>query len=118
MQAFGQELKEADNYNRFLGRAKEAGTKVHFKGGAVIAIFFFFIFMVYGYAFYMGSVWIMEGFYNPINDGPYTSGDVLSCFFGVIFGMFSLGMAHPNIKAVAEGRVAGKMAFDIIDRVP
>jgi hypothetical protein len=32
--------------------------------------------------------------------------------------MFSLGVAIPNIKAVAEGRVAGKLAFDIIDRKP
>ena len=42
----------------------------------------------------------------------------MSCFFGIIFGMFSLGMATPNIKAVLEGRAAGKMAFDIIDRKP
>jgi hypothetical protein len=27
-------------------------------------------------------------------------------------------MATPNIKAVTEGRVAGKLAFDIIDRKP
>ena len=80
--------------------------------------FFFVIFLVYGYAYYMGSIWIEKGFYNPVNDGPYTSGDILASFFGIIFGMFSLGMAHPNIKAVAEGRVAGKMAFDIIDRKP
>jgi hypothetical protein len=32
--------------------------------------------------------------------------------------MFSVGLASPNIKAVTEGRVAGKMAFDIIDRKP
>jgi len=32
--------------------------------------------------------------------------------------MFSIGMATPNLKAVAEGKVAGKMAFDIIDRKP
>ena len=81
-------------------------------------MFMFVIFGVYSYAFYMGSIWIEKGFHNPINDGPYTAGDVLSCFFGMIFGMFSLGMAHPNIKAIAEGRVAGKMTFDIIDRVP
>ncbi len=42
----------------------------------------------------------------------------MSCFFGVIFGMFSVGLATPNIKAVTEGRVAGKLAFDIIDRQP
>ena len=48
----------------------------------------------------------------------YNAGDVLSCFFGVIFGVFALGMATPNIKAIQEGKVAGKMAFDIIDRKP
>jgi hypothetical protein len=32
--------------------------------------------------------------------------------------MFSVGMATPNLKAVAEGKVAGKMAFEIIDRIP
>jgi ABC-type multidrug transport system fused ATPase/permease subunit len=42
----------------------------------------------------------------------------LSCFFGVVFGMFSLGMATPNMKAVSEGMAAGKMAFDVIDRKP
>lgn len=40
----------------------------------------------------------------------------MACFFGVVFGVFSLGMATPNIKAITEGKVAGKMAFDIIDR--
>ena len=45
-------------------------------------------------------------------------GDILACFFGIVFGVMSLGMASPNIKAVTEGRVAGKMAFDVIDRKP
>jgi hypothetical protein len=30
----------------------------------------------------------------------------------------SIGMATPNIKAVAEGKVAGKLAYDIIERKP
>jgi ATP-binding cassette subfamily B (MDR/TAP) protein 1 len=30
----------------------------------------------------------------------------------------SLGLAAPNIKAVTEGRVAGKSAYEIIDRMP
>lgn len=32
--------------------------------------------------------------------------------------MFSLGMATPNITALVEGRVAGKIAFDVIERMP
>ena len=27
-------------------------------------------------------------------------------------------MATPNIKAITEGKVAGKIAYDVIDRVP
>ena len=27
-------------------------------------------------------------------------------------------MATPNIKAISEGKVAGKIAYDVIDRVP
>lgn len=66
----------------------------------------------------MGSVWIYKEFRNDTFNRTYTAGDILSCFFGVVFGMFSMGMATPNLKAVTEGKVAGKMAFDIINRVP
>jgi len=84
----------------------------------VIACFMSSIFAVYSYSFYMGSIWIYNSFYNDIFGREYSAGDILGCFFGVVFGMFSMGMASPNIKAVAEGRVAAKMAYDIIDRVP
>ena len=42
----------------------------------------------------------------------------MACFFGIVFGIFALGGATPNIKCVLEGLVAGKLAYDIIDRVP
>lgn len=76
------------------------------------------IFATYAYSFYLGSVWIYNDIENTTYGRTYSAGDVLSCFFGVVFGMFSVGMATPNLKAVAEGKVAGKMAFDIIDRKP
>ena len=88
------------------------------KNSLVMAFFFLAITWSYAYAFYMGSVFIYFRVNNDIYDRVYSAGDVLSCFFGVIFGMFSLGMASPNIKAVNEGKVAGKMAYDIIDREP
>lgn len=42
----------------------------------------------------------------------------MSCFLGIVYGAFSLGLAAPNMKAITEGRVAGKMAYDVIERVP
>lgn len=35
-----------------------------------------------------------------------------------MMGTFAIGMGSSNIKAIAEGRVAGKLAFDIIERKP
>jgi ATP-binding cassette subfamily B (MDR/TAP) protein 1 len=116
--AYGQELKEQRNYNKYLDRARKAGVKTHLKGSLVLAMFMASIFATYSFSFYMGMVWIYNDIYNDTFDRMYKPGDILSCFFGVVFGMFSVGMATPNLKAVAEGKVAGKMAYDIIDREP
>jgi ABC-type multidrug transport system fused ATPase/permease subunit len=116
--AYGQEDKEVRNYSKYLQRAREAGIKTHCKAAFTMAIFFASIFGTYAYSFYMGSVWIYNDIRNDSFERVYSSGDILSCFFGVIFGMFSLGLAAPNMKAVTDGRVAGKLTFDIIDRKP
>jgi ATP-binding cassette subfamily B (MDR/TAP) protein 1 len=54
---------------------------------------------------------------NNRNTGKaYTSGDIMACFLGVVYGIFALGMSTPNFKAISEGKIAGKMAYDIIER--
>lgn len=78
----------------------------------------FVMFASYAYTFFMGSIWIEKGIYNSAFDRDYKAGDILGCFFGIVFGAFSIGIASQNIKAVGEGKVAGKMIFDIIDRKP
>lgn len=42
----------------------------------------------------------------------------MSCFLGIIYGMFSLGLVASHFKNITEGKIAGKMAFDIIERTP
>lgn len=117
--AFGQERTEIKNYEKYLEKTKKTGIKTHFKGAFSIGFLFFVMFGYYGYAFYTGSWLVQKQTKNAANHNlPYTAGDVMSCFFGVIFGVMSIGMATANIKAVAEGKVAGKMAYEIIDRAP
>ncbi|CDW88003.1 abc transporter family protein [Stylonychia lemnae] len=118
VQAFGQELTEIRNYDKYLGRARKMGIKTHATGAISISVLLFVIFGYYGYAFYTGSWLVQKEYNNTRSDAPYNAGDIMSCFFGVVFGLMSIGMATPNVKAIAEGKVAGKMAFDIIDRVP
>lgn len=103
-----------------MTKAKEVGIKTSAKGAFGMAFFFFVIFAYYAYAFYTGSWLMQEKVRNTsYRDGHfYDAGDILACFFGVVFGVFSLGAMTPNLKAISEGRVAGKLAFEIIDRVP
>eukprot|EP00347_Sterkiella_histriomuscorum_P015933 403355132 len=105
VQAFGQEKTEMKNYDKFLGRARKAGIKSHVMGAISISFLMFVIFGYYGYAFYTGSWLVEKQVWNPKYDQPYNAGDIMSCFFGVVFGIMSLGMATPNIKAIAEGRI-------------
>lgn len=101
--AFGMEDTEIKNYEKYLGRAREVGLKTVVKTAFVLGFFFFCMFGYYAYAFYVGTLLIENGKYNDNSHAEYTSGDILSCFFGVVFGVFALGMATPNIKAITEG---------------
>lgn len=43
---------------------------------------------------------------------------MLAVFFGVVFGVFSLGFTIPNFKAIVDGTTAGYYAYKIINRKP
>jgi len=38
--------------------------------------------------------------------------------FSVIFGAFNVGGAVPHLKSLTEGRLAGRLAYKVIDHVP
>ena len=72
----------------------------------------------YSYAFFLGSIWVDAGIYNHAMGRPYSGGDIISIFFGVLLGLFAIGGLAPNIQALTKAKIAGKSCFDIIDRVP
>ena len=78
----------------------------------------FTMYGAYAYAFLIGSIWVDRQFYNHTAGRAYAPSDIVAVFFGVLFGFFALAALGPNAKAVAEGKVAGKMAFDMIERKP
>lgn len=53
----------------------------------------FIMFGTYAYAFYIGSIWIEKEIWNHTFDRSYMAGDILGCFFGIVFGTFSIGIA-------------------------
>lgn len=76
------------------------------------------MYAIYAYGFFFSGLLIKDDVHNDVKDGPYTAGNAISCFFGIIFGVMALGMTSPSMKAMSEGKVAGYSALSIIERVP
>jgi len=51
----------------------------------------FCIYATFAYAFWIGGIFIRAQVENTILGRPYQAGDIIACFFGVVFGIFSLG---------------------------
>jgi hypothetical protein len=103
---------------KYLLKAKNTALKYNISSYLTMAFFISIIFCIFAYAFYIGSIWLQYDFYNSIFARSYTMGDIVAGFYGVLFGLRSFDKAINNIKYMREGKVAGKLVFDIIDRVP
>lgn len=113
---YGQELLEIKNYEKYLSRTRKIGRKQILKRSIGASLLFLIIFGFYGYAFYWGGYLR----FNDIKNGEreYTGGAVLGILFCVIFGAFNLGGAGPHFASIAEGRIGGKLAFEVIEHEP
>jgi hypothetical protein len=74
------------------------------------------IYGFYGYSFFWGGYLRWNDIMN--GDREYTGGAIIATMFSAVFGAMMLGSVGPHISAVAEGRIAGKLAFSVIDRKP
>lgn len=74
------------------------------------------ILAVYSYNFFWGGYLK----YNEVKNGDelYTGGQILGIMFCVITGAFQITAIGPHLKSVTEGKIAGKLAFDVIDANP
>lgn len=116
--AFGQEEREIKKYEENLIKARKSGIKNHCQSAANLGFFLSLNFFQNAFAFYIGSWFVQEKVLNENTGKPYTTGDILTCFYGILWGFQVLGMTSPNLKAIAEAKIAGKRAFDVIERVP
>lgn len=64
----------------------------------------------------MGAVIINEKWTN--GSTFFVAGDIISIFFGIIFGAMAMGFSAPFQKAVMDGKVNCALALEVIDRKP
>jgi ABC-type multidrug transport system fused ATPase/permease subunit len=105
--AFGGEDKEAQRYQVELNKAKAVGKKKSFSSGSVLFVTFFIMFSIDALAFWFSGYLVREG---------ASAGKVMTTFFAVLIGAFSLGTLAPNAEAINEARGAALRVFAIQDR--
>ncbi|KAJ3261916.1 Multidrug resistance protein 1 [Chytriomyces hyalinus] len=106
--AFGGQSRELKRYTEKLKVAERAGIRGAFTVGAATGAAFLIIFATYSLGFWYGGRLIP----NDMN-----SGDVITTFFSIIIGAFSLGLMGPSIAALSSAQGVAGQIFDTIDRV-
>ncbi|KAK2176084.1 hypothetical protein NP493_686g01047 [Ridgeia piscesae] len=108
--AFGGEQKECDRYRANLIEAKKFGIRMGIISAIGIGLIFFIMFCAYALAFWYGS--------KLVREGEMTAGNMITVFFSLLIGAFSLGNATPNLQTFGAGRAAAHALWQIIDRKP
>uniref|UniRef100_A0A8C8ZZ72 ATP binding cassette subfamily B member 1 n=1 Tax=Prolemur simus TaxID=1328070 RepID=A0A8C8ZZ72_PROSS len=108
--AFGGQKKELERYNKNLEEAKRIGIKKAITANISMGAAFLLIYASYALAFWYGTTLVISK--------EYSIGQVLTVFFSVLIGAFSIGQASPSIEAFANARGAAYEVFNIIDNEP
>uniref|UniRef100_A0A8C3KQV7 ATP binding cassette subfamily B member 1 n=1 Tax=Calidris pygmaea TaxID=425635 RepID=A0A8C3KQV7_9CHAR len=108
--AFGGQEKEIKRYYKNLEDAKKIGIKKAITSNISMGAAFLLIYASYALAFWYGTTLIIAD--------DYTIGNVLTVFFSVLIGAFSIGQTAPSIEAFASARGAAYAIFNIIDNEP
>ncbi|XP_063180837.1 ATP-dependent translocase ABCB1 [Chroicocephalus ridibundus] len=108
--AFGGQEKEIKRYYKNLEDAKKIGIKKAITSNISMGAAFLLIYASYALAFWYGTTLVIAD--------DYTIGNVLTVFFSVLIGAFSIGQTAPSIEAFASARGAAYTVFNIIDNEP
>uniref|UniRef100_A0A3B3S2U4 ATP-binding cassette, sub-family B (MDR/TAP), member 5 n=1 Tax=Paramormyrops kingsleyae TaxID=1676925 RepID=A0A3B3S2U4_9TELE len=107
--AFNGQKKAVEKYESNLEEAKNFGVKKAITTNAAMGLTQFIIFGTYALAFWYGTKLAVD---EPEN---YSIGQVLTVFFVVMIGAFSLGRGTPNLESVAKARGAAYEIYKTID---
>ncbi|OQV12032.1 Multidrug resistance protein 1A [Hypsibius exemplaris] len=114
--ALGAEARVVEKYTASLEEAKQTGIKKGLTVGIGMGTTWLVIYCSYCLAFWYGSK-LVRGSLSS-GDQRYDGGTILTVFFSVLVGAFSLGNAAPSLQEFATARGAAAFVYAVIDRVP
>uniref|UniRef100_A0A8D3D5G2 ATP-binding cassette, sub-family B (MDR/TAP), member 4 n=1 Tax=Scophthalmus maximus TaxID=52904 RepID=A0A8D3D5G2_SCOMX len=102
--AFSGQDREIKRYQKNLEDAKKMGIKKAISANISMGFTFLMIYLSYALAFWYGSTLILSM--------EYTIGNVLTVFFVVLIGAFTMGQSSANIQTFSSARgAAHKVTF-------
>jgi ABC-type multidrug transport system fused ATPase/permease subunit len=116
--AFSGEDTEYERYARELKPAFDAGVKKGLYEGIAFGGMNLTFFGAYALCLWFGAFLIRDKITNAWSGNAWTGGEVMTVFFAVLMGAFSLGQIGPSMQAIAAGRAAAYRLYEVIDRVP
>ncbi|KAJ1920965.1 hypothetical protein H4219_001018 [Mycoemilia scoparia] len=104
--AFNSQERELERYDKEIVKAYNFSFKKGIISGVCIGFMMFTIFAAYCLGFWFGStrIWARQ----------FDAGQVMTAFFSLLIGGFSLGGAAPNITHIATGRGCASRVYGII----
>jgi len=108
--SFSGEEREAQRYTLNLDAARKIGARKGFIAGLGLGTTMLIMFCTYALAFWYGSVLVLAK--------EYTGGNVMSVFFSVLIGGFSLGQAAPGLEALSTAQGAAYEFHQTLKRKP
>ena len=108
------EDKEGARYTHALSRSQDGILKLRLAQGFCIGFFYASLYGFHILCFFAGSIWVENSANNSSINEFYTPTEVLTIFFAIFNGSFSLTILIPSLKATVEAKRAAYRVVDII----
>mmetsp|Transcript_7569 Transcript_7569/g.16469 ORF Transcript_7569/g.16469 Transcript_7569/m.16469 type:complete len:1107 (+) Transcript_7569:1-3321(+) len=113
--AFGGEKQELQKYEQALVSAKSGGVQNGIKIGLGMGWTMMIMMLSYSLAFYVGMRFRYDNLLNPSTGKPWQPGEILTIFFCIMVGGFSLGSLDPGVKAFQKARMGAASFFEAME---
>ncbi|XP_045177444.2 ATP-dependent translocase ABCB1-like isoform X2 [Mercenaria mercenaria] len=108
--SFNGQNQDLKRYEEKLDYCKKLGIRKSYVSGFGVGFTMLVMFSAYALAFWYGT--------EQVKSGDMTGGKVLTVFFCVLIGTFSIGNITPHVTSIAGAKGAAAVLIDIIDNDP
>jgi ATP-binding cassette subfamily B (MDR/TAP) protein 1 len=113
----GQE-HEVAIYDHHVENSRKGNVKSGYFIGFSYGLIFSALFLIYTVGWYVAGRFI-EGKVHNLNTGnKYSTSDIITIFFSMLTGVFSIAQIQPALDSISKGRLAAGIIFRVVENKP